>query len=65
MLIMRGDPVDMKSISEDVLLFSQGLFSSVICPGLVMTNMTYGILPSFFWTLIMPLMWLVSCVLMK
>uniref|UniRef100_A0A3Q3RI92 3-keto-steroid reductase/17-beta-hydroxysteroid dehydrogenase 7 n=1 Tax=Mastacembelus armatus TaxID=205130 RepID=A0A3Q3RI92_9TELE len=38
---------------------SQGLFSSVVCPGLVMTNLTYGILPSFFWTLIMPIMWLI------
>uniref|UniRef100_A0A8P4GP26 3-keto-steroid reductase/17-beta-hydroxysteroid dehydrogenase 7 n=1 Tax=Dicentrarchus labrax TaxID=13489 RepID=A0A8P4GP26_DICLA len=38
---------------------SQGLFSSVICPGLVMTNLTYGILPSGFWTLIMPIMWLI------
>ncbi|XP_019965279.2 3-keto-steroid reductase/17-beta-hydroxysteroid dehydrogenase 7-like [Paralichthys olivaceus] len=38
---------------------SQGLYSSVICPGLVMTNLTYGILPSFFWTLIMPIMWLI------
>ncbi|KAJ3595758.1 hypothetical protein NHX12_005061 [Muraenolepis orangiensis] len=36
---------------------AQGLFSSVICPGLVMTNMTYGILPSFFWTFLMPIMW--------
>lgn len=24
-----------------------------------MTNLTYGILPSFFWTLIMPIMWLI------
>ncbi|KAM4604960.1 3-keto-steroid reductase/17-beta-hydroxysteroid dehydrogenase 7-like [Polymixia lowei] len=38
---------------------SQGLFSSVICPGLVMTNLTYGILPSFFWTLILPIMWFI------
>ncbi|XP_068604535.1 3-keto-steroid reductase/17-beta-hydroxysteroid dehydrogenase 7-like [Brachionichthys hirsutus] len=38
---------------------SQGLFSSVICPGLVMTDLTYGILPSFFWTLILPFMWLI------
>lgn len=37
----------------------QGLFSSVICPGLVMTNLTYGILPSFLWSLIMPIMYLV------
>lgn len=39
---------------------SQGLFSSVICPGLVMTNLTYGILPSFMWSLIMPIMYLVG-----
>ncbi|XP_076000558.1 3-keto-steroid reductase/17-beta-hydroxysteroid dehydrogenase 7-like [Genypterus blacodes] len=38
---------------------NQGLFSSAICPGLVMTNLTYGILPSFFWTLIMPFMYLI------
>lgn len=25
-----------------------------------MTNLTYGILPSFFWSLIMPIMYLVS-----
>lgn len=40
-------------------LSAQGLFSSVICPGLVMTNLTYGILPSFLWSLIMPVMYLV------
>ncbi|XP_051944608.1 3-keto-steroid reductase/17-beta-hydroxysteroid dehydrogenase 7-like isoform X2 [Hippocampus zosterae] len=39
--------------------FLLGLFSSVICPGLVMTNLTYGILPSCFWTFIMPIMWLI------
>ncbi|CAL8343681.1 unnamed protein product [Merluccius merluccius] len=38
---------------------AQGLFSSVICPGLVMTNLTYGILPSFFWSLLMPIMWFI------
>lgn len=38
---------------------NQGLYSSVICPGLVMTNLTYGILPPFLWTLIMPVMWLI------
>ncbi|CAL8365967.1 unnamed protein product [Boreogadus saida] len=38
---------------------AQGLFSSVICPGLVMTNLTYGILPSFLWTLLMPIMWFI------
>ncbi|NXP22452.1 DHB7 reductase, partial [Scytalopus superciliaris] len=38
----------------------QGLYSSVVCPGLVMTNMTYRILPVFLWKLLMPIMWLVS-----
>ncbi|NWS66069.1 DHB7 reductase, partial [Crotophaga sulcirostris] len=38
----------------------QGLYSSVVCPGLVMTNMTYRILPVFIWKLLMPIMWLVS-----
>ncbi|XP_074544419.1 3-keto-steroid reductase/17-beta-hydroxysteroid dehydrogenase 7-like isoform X2 [Halichoeres trimaculatus] len=50
---------DMLSVALNRHKNSQGLFSSVICPGLVMTNLTYGILPSFFWTLIMPIMWLV------
>ncbi|XP_041659964.1 3-keto-steroid reductase/17-beta-hydroxysteroid dehydrogenase 7-like [Cheilinus undulatus] len=50
---------DMLSVALNRHKNSQGLFSSVICPGLVMTNLTYGILPSFFWTLIMPIMWLI------
>ncbi|XP_069575547.1 3-keto-steroid reductase/17-beta-hydroxysteroid dehydrogenase 7-like [Brachyistius frenatus] len=50
---------DMLSLALNRHKNSQGLFSSVICPGLVMTNLTYGILPSFFWTLIMPIMWLI------
>ncbi|XP_054889257.1 3-keto-steroid reductase/17-beta-hydroxysteroid dehydrogenase 7-like [Poeciliopsis prolifica] len=50
---------DMLSVALNKHKNQQGLFSSVICPGLVMTNLTYGILPSFFWTLIMPIMWLI------
>lgn len=42
------------------LLCSQGLYSSVMCPGVVLTNLTYGILPPFVWTLLLPLIWLVS-----
>lgn len=30
------------------------------CPGTMLTNMTYGIVPSFFWTLMLPFIWLVS-----
>lgn len=41
-------------------LCPQGLYSSVACPGTMLTNMTYGILPSFVWTLLMPIIWLVS-----
>ncbi|XP_064194565.1 3-keto-steroid reductase [Anguilla rostrata] len=50
---------DLLSLALNRHYNSQGVFSSVICPGLVMTNLTYGILPSFFWTLIMPVMWLI------
>ncbi|KAJ8357254.1 hypothetical protein SKAU_G00200480 [Synaphobranchus kaupii] len=50
---------DLLSLALNRRYNSQGVFSSVICPGLVMTNLTYGILPSFFWTLIMPVMWLI------
>lgn len=50
---------DLLSVALNKHYNSQGLFSSVICPGLVLTNLTYGILPSFFWTLIMPIMWLI------
>lgn len=44
----------------------QGLYSSVTCPGFVMTSLTYSILPSFpafLWTLLMPVFWLVSVTL--
>ncbi|XP_017275709.1 3-keto-steroid reductase/17-beta-hydroxysteroid dehydrogenase 7 [Kryptolebias marmoratus] len=50
---------DMLSLALNKHKNHQGLFSSVTCPGLVMTNLTFGILPSFFWTLIMPIMWLI------
>ncbi|XP_061694655.1 3-keto-steroid reductase [Syngnathoides biaculeatus] len=50
---------DMLSVALNRRKNGQGLFSSVVCPGLVMTNLTYGILPSFFWTFIMPIMWLI------
>uniref|UniRef100_A0A3Q3X3D1 3-keto-steroid reductase/17-beta-hydroxysteroid dehydrogenase 7 n=1 Tax=Mola mola TaxID=94237 RepID=A0A3Q3X3D1_MOLML len=50
---------DMLSLALNQHKNNQGLFSSVICPGLVMTNLTYGILPSFLWSLIMPIMYLI------
>ncbi|KAE8611357.1 hypothetical protein XENTR_v10012419 [Xenopus tropicalis] len=50
---------DLLSVALNKQYNKQGLYSSVVCPGLVMTNLTYGIMPSFFWTLIMPIMWLI------
>nr|XP_031544538.1 3-keto-steroid reductase [Vicugna pacos] len=38
--------------------FILGLYSSVVCPGTMLTNITYGILPPLIWTLIMPIIWL-------
>ncbi|XP_048844799.1 3-keto-steroid reductase [Brienomyrus brachyistius] len=51
--------VDLLSVALNRHHNPQGIYSSVICPGLVMTNLTYGILPSFLWTLIMPIMLLI------
>ncbi|KAG2461453.1 3-keto-steroid reductase isoform X1 [Polypterus senegalus] len=50
---------DLLSLALNRQYNRRGLYSSVTCPGLVMTNLTYGILPSFFWTLIMPIMFLI------
>ena len=32
----------------------------MVCPGTMVTNMTYGILPPLVWTLLLPIIWLVS-----
>ncbi|XP_074924101.1 3-keto-steroid reductase/17-beta-hydroxysteroid dehydrogenase 7 isoform X2 [Chelonoidis abingdonii] len=50
---------DLASVALNKYFNKQGLYSSVVCPGLVMTNLTYGILPSFFWKLLMPIMWII------
>ncbi|XP_034387271.1 3-keto-steroid reductase [Cyclopterus lumpus] len=53
---------DLLSLALNTRYNKQGLFSSVTCPGFVMTNLTYGILPSFpavLWTLLMPVFWLI------
>ncbi|XP_078682102.1 3-keto-steroid reductase/17-beta-hydroxysteroid dehydrogenase 7-like isoform X1 [Branchiostoma floridae x Branchiostoma belcheri] len=36
----------------------RGLFSHTACPGLVVTNLTKGILPFWVWWLMLPLLWL-------
>ncbi|XP_049910056.1 3-keto-steroid reductase isoform X2 [Epinephelus moara] len=53
---------DLLSLALNTHYNKQGLYSSVICPGFVMTNLTYSILPSFpafLWTLLMPVFWLI------
>uniref|UniRef100_A0A8C9RN34 3-keto-steroid reductase/17-beta-hydroxysteroid dehydrogenase 7 n=1 Tax=Scleropages formosus TaxID=113540 RepID=A0A8C9RN34_SCLFO len=50
---------DLLSVALNRHYNNKGLYSSVICPGVVMTNLTYGILPSSVWTLLMPIMWLI------
>ncbi|KAM3876142.1 3-keto-steroid reductase/17-beta-hydroxysteroid dehydrogenase 7 [Diretmus argenteus] len=56
---------DLLSLALNTHFNKQGLYSSVVCPGFVMTNLTYGILPSFpafLWTLLMPVFWLIRVV---
>uniref|UniRef100_A0A3B5LW56 3-keto-steroid reductase/17-beta-hydroxysteroid dehydrogenase 7 n=1 Tax=Xiphophorus couchianus TaxID=32473 RepID=A0A3B5LW56_9TELE len=53
---------DLLSLSLNQHYNKQGLYSSVVSPGFVMTNLTFGILPSFpafLWTLLMPVFWLI------
>ncbi|KAK2835765.1 hypothetical protein Q5P01_016249 [Channa striata] len=53
---------DLLSLALNTHFNKQGLYSSVICPGFVMTNLTHGILPcfpAFLWTLLMPVFWLI------
>ncbi|XP_035871759.1 3-keto-steroid reductase/17-beta-hydroxysteroid dehydrogenase 7 isoform X3 [Phyllostomus discolor] len=50
--------VDLLSVALNRHGNGQGLFSSVVCPGTMLTNLTYGILPPFVWTLLMPFIWL-------
>ncbi|XP_024135236.1 3-keto-steroid reductase isoform X1 [Oryzias melastigma] len=53
---------DLLSLALNTHYNKQGLYSSVICPGFVMTNLTYGILPTlpaFLWNLLLPIFWLI------
>lgn len=46
---------DVVSVGLNARMNKQGVFSHSVCPGLVESNMTYGILPNWFWKLILPL----------
>eukprot|EP00076_Gallus_gallus_P003776 NP_001264436.1 3-keto-steroid reductase isoform 2 [Gallus gallus] len=50
---------DLTSVVLNRKFNKQGLYSSVVCPGLVMSNMTFKILPVFLWVLLMPIMFLI------
>ncbi|KAM9689404.1 3-keto-steroid reductase/17-beta-hydroxysteroid dehydrogenase 7-like [Trichechus inunguis] len=45
---------DLLSVALNRNFNQRGLYSSVVCPGAVMTNLTYGILPPFIWMLLVP-----------
>ncbi|CAL1544011.1 unnamed protein product [Lymnaea stagnalis] len=50
--------MDVISVGLNSRMNKFNIFSHAVCPGLVMTNLTYGILPQWFWTLSLPLLWL-------
>ncbi|XP_043749798.1 3-keto-steroid reductase/17-beta-hydroxysteroid dehydrogenase 7-like isoform X2 [Cervus elaphus] len=50
--------IDLLSVALNRNFNQQGLYSSVVCPGTMLTSLTYGILPPFVWMLIMPIIWL-------
>ncbi|KAK2084686.1 hypothetical protein P7K49_037719 [Saguinus oedipus] len=45
---------DLLSVALNRNFNQQGLYSNVVCPGTALTNLTYGVLPPFIWTLLMP-----------
>lgn len=51
--------LDLLSVALNQHFSQRGLYSSVACPGTMLTNLTYGILPPFLWTLMMPVVWLI------
>ncbi|XP_066117113.1 3-keto-steroid reductase/17-beta-hydroxysteroid dehydrogenase 7 [Saccopteryx bilineata] len=46
--------LDLLSVALNRNFNEQGLFSSVVCPGTMLTNLTYGVVHPFVWTLITP-----------
>jgi len=55
----------LRDICMSCFVFVQNVYSHTTCPGLVMTNLTYGILPDWFWLLLLPILWLVRFVLLQ
>ena len=55
-----GEGVYSHSCRKSPWSLLQGVYSHTTCPGLVMTNLTNGILPAWFWKLVLPFLLLVS-----
>ncbi|KAJ8314340.1 hypothetical protein KUTeg_008901 [Tegillarca granosa] len=55
---------DILSVALNDKLNSKGIYSHTTCPGLVMTNLTYGIMPYWCWILLLPFFFLVRNILM-
>ncbi|KAM6453973.1 3-keto-steroid reductase/17-beta-hydroxysteroid dehydrogenase 7 isoform 1-T1 [Liasis olivaceus] len=49
---------DLASVALNNHFNKQGLFSSVMCPGVVMTNMAYKMMSPLLWKLFFPFFWL-------
>lgn len=50
--------IDLLSLALNLRLNQQGVYSSVACPGTMLTNMTFGIIPPLLWKLLLPVIWL-------
>ncbi|XP_021554086.1 3-keto-steroid reductase/17-beta-hydroxysteroid dehydrogenase 7 isoform X1 [Neomonachus schauinslandi] len=50
--------IDLLSVALNRNFNPRGLYSSVVCPGTMVTSMTCGILPPCVWTVLLPIIWL-------
>ncbi|GFO06542.1 3-keto-steroid reductase [Plakobranchus ocellatus] len=46
---------DIVSVGLNARMNQQGIYSHSVCPGLVETNLVYGVLPNWFWKLLLPI----------
>ena len=52
--------MDLISLNLNRCLNSHGVYSDTTCPGMVVSQMTLTIMPSFLWHVILPIIFLVS-----
>ncbi|XP_052803487.1 3-keto-steroid reductase/17-beta-hydroxysteroid dehydrogenase 7-like isoform X2 [Mya arenaria] len=48
---------DILSVALNSRLNEKGVYSTVTCPGLVMSNIVFAILPAWFWWIVMPFLY--------